>query len=80
LGSVEGIAILIGLGLGGVLGNSIGIVPVLSASAALRLIGGGIALKFLPRDDPAKTLDDDASLSEINSDFPLPTRLVENRD
>jgi MFS family permease len=80
LGSVEGIAILIGLGLGGVLGNSIGIVPVLSASAALRLIGGVIALKFLPRDDPAKALDDDASLSEINSDFPLPTRLVENRD
>ncbi len=80
LGSVEGIAILIGLGLGGVLGNSIGIVPVLSASAALRLIGGVIALKFLPRNEPAAETNDEMPLPEIGAELPLSTTLVENRD
>ena len=80
LGSVEGIAILIGLGIGGVLGNTIGIVPVLSASAALRLIGGVIALKFLPRNEPAAEMADEMPLPEIGAELPLSTTLVENRD
>ena len=80
LGSVEGIAILIGLGLGGVLGNSIGIVPVLSASAVLRLIGGVIALKFLPRNEPAPESNDDLASQEIGAELPFSSELAEIRD
>ena len=49
LSAVRGVAMLIGLGVGGVLGDAIGIVPVLSASAAVRILGGLIALGYLPR-------------------------------
>ncbi|HYI15481.1 MAG TPA: MFS transporter [Thermomicrobiales bacterium] len=51
LGSVNGIAIVIGVALGGVLGDRIGIVAVLSAGALLRMLGGIVALILLPRDE-----------------------------
>ena len=49
--SAQGIAMLIGVGIGGVLGGVIGIVPVLSVSALLRVVGGAIAFVCLPRDE-----------------------------
>ncbi len=49
LRSVQGLALLLGLAIGGVCGDSIGLVPVLSASACVRILGGLIALGFLPR-------------------------------
>lgn len=51
LGAVSGIAMLIGLGLGGVFGDTIGLVPVLSASAVIRVLSGVLALVFLPRQE-----------------------------
>jgi MFS family permease len=60
LGSVNGIAALSGLALGGVLGDRIGIVAVLSAGALLRMLGGLIALILLPRDER-----DEAAAPEI---------------
>jgi len=52
LGSVSGLAMVIGFAAGGVLGDAIGLVPVLSVSALLRVLGGIIALVFLPREAP----------------------------
>lgn len=52
LGSVSGLAMVIGFAAGGVLGDAIGLVPVLSVSALLRVLGGIIALVFLPREVP----------------------------
>lgn len=49
LSSLSGLAMLVGFGLGGVLGDAIGLVPVLSASALVRVLGGLVALAFLPR-------------------------------
>lgn len=49
--ATQGVAMLVGLGLGGYLGDAIGLVPVLSASALVRVLGGAIALIFLPRHD-----------------------------
>jgi MFS family permease len=51
LGAVQGSAMLVGFGLGGVLGDAVPLVPVLSASALLRVLGGLVALTFLPRDE-----------------------------
>jgi MFS family permease len=48
LGAVLGVSMLIGFGIGGVLGDSIGLVPVLSASALVRILGGLIVLRFMP--------------------------------
>jgi MFS family permease len=47
LTAVRGLALLIGLALAGVLGEVIGIVPVLTAGAALWVIGGLVVLRFL---------------------------------
>jgi len=52
LSTFQGAGTIIGLGVGGVLGNIAGIVPVLSASAALRVLGGLAALWLLPRQEP----------------------------
>lgn len=49
--AAQGVAMLIGLGIGGVLGDAIGLVPVLSVSALVRVLGGVIALVFLPRQE-----------------------------
>ena len=49
--SVLGVTMLLGVLIGGVLGDAIGLVPVLSASALVRVFGGVIALVFLPRHD-----------------------------
>jgi MFS family permease len=57
LGAVLGVSMLIGFGLGGVLGDRVGLVPVLSASAIVRIIGGVIALKFLPGSDSVPLRD-----------------------
>jgi MFS family permease len=51
LGAVLGVSMLIGFAIGGVLGDSIGLVPVLSASALVRILGGLIVLKFMPGTD-----------------------------
>jgi MFS family permease len=49
LGATQGLAMLLGFGIGGVLGDAIDLVPVLSASALLRVLGGLLALALLPR-------------------------------
>jgi MFS family permease len=49
LGTIQGVAMLVGFAIGGVLGDAIGLVPVLSASAMLRVLGGLVVLLFLPR-------------------------------
>jgi len=51
LGAVQGLAMLIGLAIGGLLGEAVNIVLLLSASAMLRVIGGLIAIRWLPRDE-----------------------------
>jgi hypothetical protein len=57
LGAVDGVALLVGFGLGGVLGDAVGIVPVLSASAGLRVLGGVVTLGLLPRQERRPTAD-----------------------
>lgn len=53
--SVQGVAFVIGLTLGGVFGDRIGIVEVLSAGALMRVLGGVVAVIFLPRDERQNT-------------------------
>ena len=48
LRAVSGAALLIGIGVGGALGDAVGIVPVLSVGAAVRMAGGVAALVWLP--------------------------------
>jgi MFS family permease len=47
LTAVQGAALLVGLPVAGVLGERIGIVPVLTASAAIWLVGGMLVLLML---------------------------------
>jgi MFS family permease len=63
LGTVQGVALLIGLGIGGVLGDAVGIVPVLSASAMVRVLGGLVALALLPRREDGPDL---RPVNEVN--------------
>ena len=49
LGTVQGMAILIGLALGGAAIDTVGVAPVLSAGAAMWIVGGMVALARLPR-------------------------------
>jgi MFS family permease len=49
LSSANSLAILAGLVVGGVLGDVVGIVPVLSAAAIVRVLGGLVATILLPR-------------------------------
>lgn len=51
LRAVTGIFMLIGFAAGGVLGERVGLVLVLSSGALLRVAGGVIAMIFLPRDE-----------------------------
>lgn len=51
LAAAQSVAGVLGLVLGGVLGDAVGIVPVLSASAGVRMVGGVLALALLPRDE-----------------------------
>lgn len=53
LGAVQGLAILVGIGLGGLAVDAFGIVPVVSVGAAMWIVGGLLALARLPRDAPA---------------------------
>jgi hypothetical protein len=56
LGAVQGLAILAGLGFGGVAIEAIGVVPVVSIGAAMWIVGGVFALTRLPHEvgpDPA---------------------------
>lgn len=48
LTAIQGIAVLVGLAAAGVLGDAVGIVPSLTAGAAMWLVGGALALAFLP--------------------------------
>ena len=50
LGAVQGLAILIGLGLGGLAIEVVGVVPVVSVGAAMSIVGGAFALARLPPD------------------------------
>ncbi|MGH2615734.1 MAG: MFS transporter [Thermomicrobiales bacterium] len=49
LGAVQGLATLVGLGLGGAAIDAIGVVPVLSLGAAMWIVGGLFALARLPQ-------------------------------
>lgn len=55
LAAVRGVAVLIGLALAGVLGEIVGIVPVLTAGAALWVVGGIVILLFLEHPSPASS-------------------------
>jgi MFS family permease len=50
LGTLQGLSALVGLGLGSLGIDKIGVVPVLSAGAAMWMLGGLVALWRLPRD------------------------------
>jgi MFS family permease len=50
-GTAAALATLLGIAIGGVLGDAVGIVPVLSASALIRIVGGVVAFAYLPRHD-----------------------------
>jgi hypothetical protein len=50
LATIQGMAVLIGLALGGAAIDAIGVVPVLSVGAAMWVVGGVFALIRLPRD------------------------------
>ena len=50
LGTLEGLSALIGLGLGSLAIDTLGVVPVLSAGAAMWIVGGLVAQARLPRD------------------------------
>jgi MFS family permease len=52
LSSANSLAILAGLVAGGLLGDVIGIVPVLSVAAIVRVLGGLMATLFLARHGP----------------------------
>ena len=49
LSSVLGISLIIGFAIGGVLGDALGLVGVLSAAALLRVVGGLAVVVFMPR-------------------------------
>jgi MFS family permease len=55
LSSVGSVALLGGLALGGILGDRVGIVPMLTFAALIRIFGGIIALVFLPEPTRAPT-------------------------
>jgi hypothetical protein len=50
LGAVQGVTVLIGIVLGSVAIDRFGVVPVISVGAAMWIVGGLIALVWLPRD------------------------------
>ncbi|HKG25952.1 MAG TPA: MFS transporter [Thermomicrobiales bacterium] len=52
LRAVIGIAMIVGFGLAGVLGDALDLVLVLSVSATIRMLGGIVALALLPREAP----------------------------
>jgi MFS family permease len=58
LGAIEGFSILVGLAVGGVAVDAIGPVPVLSAGAAMWILGGILALLRLPKDVAATAPDE----------------------
>jgi predicted MFS family arabinose efflux permease len=52
--STTSIAMLVGFAVGGLLGDTVGLVPVLSAAALIRVGGGLLVFAFLPRDEHAR--------------------------
>jgi MFS family permease len=50
LGAIDGICMIVGIGLAGVLGQWVSIGPLLIGSTLLRIGGAAIAAKFLPKD------------------------------
>jgi MFS family permease len=54
LAAVQGAALVVGFGLGGVLGGVSGLVVTLSAGALLRVLAGVLALLLLPREEPVR--------------------------
>ena len=53
-GWITSIAMLVGFAVGGVLGDTVGIVPILSIAALTRVVGGLIVFAFLPRREQAR--------------------------
>jgi predicted MFS family arabinose efflux permease len=51
--STTSIAMLVGIAAGGLLGDAVGLVPVLSIAALIRVGGGLLVFAFLPRDEQA---------------------------
>jgi len=70
LSSAHGLALLVGFAAGGVLGDAIGLVPVLSASAGVRVLGGLVALGFLPRRGNARQPDTEATRHDRDGQQP----------
>lgn len=67
LASAQGVALLVGFAVGGLLGDAVGLVPILSAGAVLRIASGVIAAVWMPRHeahDPAGPGDTAASTPE----------------
>ena len=50
--SLQGVAQMVGFATGGILGDAVGIVPVLSAAAFIRIAGGVGLLRLMPRSAP----------------------------
>ena len=61
LGAIHGLSILVGLGLGGLAIEAVGVVPVVSVGAAMWIVGGVFALARLPRDVGAPPSGGDGS-------------------
>ena len=77
LRAVQGVALLVGLGAGGVLGDAVAIVPVLSASAAVRVLGGLVALTLLPRGEPGSGNEEGSGPRERTATAISPTDAAE---
>jgi hypothetical protein len=73
LGSANSVALLVGLVAGGVLGDAAGIVPVLSAAALVRILGGLMAVALLPRHEGRAVAvgDDGVGARESSSQQPV---------
>ena len=61
LGAAYGLAILFGLGVGGVAIDAVGVVPVVSVGAAMWIVGGVFALARLPQETKTTSADSQAS-------------------
>ena len=48
MGATEGLATMVGLAMGGLLGDAVGLVPIMSAGAVIRILGGALVFLLLP--------------------------------
>lgn len=64
LRATGGLAMVIGFAIGGVLGDRIGLVPVLAVSALVRSVGGVLVLLLMPRDERRTVLVTETMMGE----------------